>query len=262
VTQRFFALSPATVFTARVNEPAGITYPLSEVDFDNVGTGAFGDIKVGMTVLFGSTAGADDLGRKRIRAAADSNTIFIGRGSQGIRDGELNITDNDHITVINTRSVWSKIPDIDGSGHVVKDEIAYTDQTDDIPPKANIEGGWRAATINSGTSLATFQFIGTASYANAGSISTYLWNVGDGTITVGTSASNTITATFPAGSRWVKLTVTDSNGKTDFMEVLVYARNPASDTTIAAQCVGHTAAQQGQLCSFLILEDVRTRPAP
>jgi hypothetical protein len=254
--QHFFMLSPDPVFAALVNQ-ASFEYDLTSVEFDNVSTGAYTAVKAGMTVLFGSTAGADDKGRQRIRLAADTDTIFIGRSSQGIRDGEVDLEDNDHITILDDFRAWAKIPDIE-SGVVVKDEIAYTDQTSEIPPKANIAGGWRASTINSGTSLSTFQFVGTASYAVASgaTISTYLWDVDDGTITVGTSASNTITATFPAGKRWVSLTVTDSNGKTHIMRVLVYAHDPADSECVAFECLDQTISQQGQQASFRVLEDI------
>jgi hypothetical protein len=60
--------------------------------------------------------------------------------------------------------------------------------------------------------------------AEGATITTYAWDVEDGTITVGTSSSPSITATFPLGFRYVHLTVTDSNGKTHttHVPVLVY----------------------------------------
>lgn len=255
--QRLRLISLTTIFSARVNQ-ASFTYPLTQVTFDGVTTGAFGDVLPGMTVLFGSTAGADDYGRQRIRAAATSTVLNIGRSSQGDKDGEVNLTDNAYITVLDDFRVWAKIPYIDENGVIYKDEIAYTDETENIPPKANITGGWRAATITSGTNVATFQFVGTASYAVAAgaTISTYLWDVDDGTITVGTSASNTITATFPAGKRWVSLRVTDSNGKTHTMRVMVISSPLNHSDSTAFQCVDHRITQQGQTCSFRILEDV------
>ena len=209
---RLFLLAPTTIFAARVNQ-AGFVYPVSEVTFDGVTTGAFGDIKVGMTVVFGSSAGASDRGRQRIRAAADSDTIYIGRSSIGVHDGEVYPNDNDFITVWDDYRPWARIPYITPVGDIYKDnDVAVGDQTDDIPPKANIEPPGIAGDISSGGSVLTVDFSGTGSYALSGTISSYSWDVDDGTITVGTSASSAITATFPAGFRWVSLTVTDSNG--------------------------------------------------
>jgi hypothetical protein len=255
--QRLYLLSPTTVFAARVNQ-AAFTYPLSQVTFDTVTTGAYTAILPGMTVLFGSSAGADDLGRQRVRAAATSTVLYFGRSSRGEADGSVDLDDNIYITVLDDFRVWAKIPYIDGSGVSFKDETAFTDQTDEIPPVANIVGGWRISTIDGGTSVSTFQFVGTGSYpvAAGATIDTYLWNVKDGTITVGTSGDDTITATFPAGKRWVSLTVTDSNGKSHVTQILVVASPLAHTDCVAFQCLEHRITKQGQLCSFRILQDI------
>jgi hypothetical protein len=106
-------------------------------------------------------------------------------------------------------------------------------------------------------------FNGSDSYAVAdgATLTTYSWNVGDGTITAGTG-TNTITATFPAGFRWVSLTVTDSNTKTHLMRVPVYAYNPAAPTTVPFQVVEHSVTQEGQRCSFRILADIPVTTYP
>lgn len=261
---RLYFHQPATIFAARVNQ-ASFTYPIDEVDFDGVTTGAFGDILVGMTVLFGTTAGEDDLGRQRIRKVADSDTIFFGRSSEGNRDGEVDLQDDAHITVLSDFRVWSKIGfiDIDESvdpvtSTIYKDsDIAYTDENENNPPVANLGVG-TAATIN-GSNIITVNFDSANSYAVAdgASISSYLWNVDDGTITVGTSTSSSITATFPAGFRWVSLQVTDSNGNTHTARCPVYARDPDSDTTISAFTIErHRITAQGQEIAIRVLEGI------
>lgn len=259
---RLFLLAPTTVFAARVNQ-ASFTYPIAEVVFDTVTTGSYSAIKIGQTILFGSTAGADDLGRQRVRKAATSTVLYFGRCSRGSGDGEVNLSDNIYITVLNEYRVWAKIPFIDTNpppdGTIYKDhDIAVGSYTTTPPPVANTGPGY-AATIDPSTDKITAQFVGTGSFAtaNGASISTYLWDVADGTITVGTSASNTITATFPAGFRWVSLTVTDSNGKTHTARCPVYARDPNSDTCIPSfQVISHRIAQEGQKVSVKVLSDI------
>ena len=61
--------SPATVFAAQVNQTV-FSYPLMQIAFDNVTTGSYTDIKEGMTVLIGTSAGLDNLGRVRVRKSA------------------------------------------------------------------------------------------------------------------------------------------------------------------------------------------------
>lgn len=268
---RLFLLNPAVVMAARVNL-ASAEYPLDQIPFDGVTTGAYTSVLPGMTVLLGGAAGLDDYGRQRVRKAATSDTIYVGRSSQGTRDGELHGADNAYITVLNDYRVWAKIAriDVDGSTDpptvtTFKDaDIEVDDNTIEPPPVANCGPG-TAGTINSGTSLLTVAFDGTASFAVAygASISTYLWNVGDGTITVGSAASSAITATFPAGFRWVSLTVTDSNGKTHTARCPVYARNPAADTTVPDwQMANHRITQSGQQVSVKVLSAIPVATYP
>lgn len=257
MTIRLYLLAPETIFAARVAQ-ASFTYPLAEVTYDTVTTGAYGDIAPGMTVLFGTSAGADDLGRQRVRKAATADTLYFGRSSIGTRDGEVALADNAYITVLDDYRVWSKIPYITSEGVIYKDhDIAVGTYTTAPPPVAHAGTG-TAATIDSVTSLITVQFTAAQSFSTAGgSISTYAWDVGDGSITVGTAASETITATFPAGFRWVALTVTDDNGKTHTTRVPVFARDPASDDTIGTFSIdSHTITQEGQRLRITVREDI------
>lgn len=265
---RLFLLSPEIIFAARVNQ-ASFTYPLGEVTFDGVTTGAYTDVLPGMTVCFGSSAGADDYGRQRIRKAATSETLYVGRSSRGIRDGEVDLADDCYISVLDDYRVWSKIPyasvsdDDPPQTTWYKDhDIAVGTYTTNPPPVANCGPGLMA-TIDDNSSLITVDFDASNSFAMAGSLSTYLWDVGDGSITVGTSASATITATFPAGFRWVSLTVTDSNGNSHTARCPVYARDPADDETIDAfEITSHRINAQGQTLSVRIRQDIAASDYP
>ena len=256
MTMRLFLLEPEVVFAARVNQ-SSFSYPLAECEYDNVTTGAYGDIEANMTVLFGTSAGADDLGRQRMRMLAGATTIYFGRSSRGTNDGEVYLEDDAYITVLNDYRVWSKTPYIDEDGNIYKDhELEVTTRTDDIPPKAN-GGEGVAGTIDSVSSKLEINLSSAASYALSGTISTTIWDVDDGTITVGTINSQDITVEFPAGFRWVSLQVVDSNGNTHGTWIPIYARDPASDTTVSAFTIeNHVIRKDGQQFSFRILEDI------
>jgi hypothetical protein len=259
--QYLYVHKPHAIFSALVNQ-GSFTYPIQEVAWDGLIGGGYAAIKPGMTVVFGTTAGGDDLGRGRIRKAATADTIYFGRSSQGVRDGECDLADNVYIYVRDEYRLWAKIPYIEDDGTIYKDgDLEVGTYTDEIPPKANIVPPAYAATIG-GSDIITADFSGTASFSVVGAtISTYLWDVGDGTITVGTSASSAITATFPAGFRYISLTVTDSNGETHTMRTPVYARDPASDTTVDSwNILNHRITPFGQELEIEALSDVSDTP--
>lgn len=258
---RVYIHSPVPIFRARINTPGAVTYPVTTLTFDTVTVGAFGDIQIDSTLLLGTTEGGDDLGRVRVQGAATSSTIPVGRISEGTHDGELAVADNAYITVWDDFRVWAKTPFIDDDGVQYKDsDIEVGDLTEEIPPVANMGPGF-ADTIDPITEVITVNFGSATAYAMAdgATIVSVLWNVGDGTITSGTSASASITATFPAGFRWVSLTVTDSNGKTHTSRRPVYARDPDDDTSLPdtyIQISGHGTQQEGQAIDLRALVNV------
>lgn len=257
---------PPIIFAARVNQTT-FEYPIVEVTFDTVTTGAFGDIQIGQTVLFGTTAGADDLGRQRIRAAATSTLVKFGESSRNDHDGEVVLVDNAFITVIDDRRIWAVHP------RYIKDPTPtqFKDYSIEVidggrnyaierGPKANA-GCFRAALVDPLTDLCTFQFDGSdsLSLSTGIAIDTYLWDVGDGTITVGTSADAAITATFPIGRRYVSLTVTDDDGNEHTAYVLVVALSMEDATWKPIQSFEvfeDRETETGKTMSFAVYENV------
>lgn len=249
---------PEAVFKARVNM-ASVTYPLTELTYNAVTLGAYTDIEPDMTLLLGTTEGDDDLGRVRIKSLADADTIFIPRTARGVEDGTLEVTASAYITVLDDFRVWAKIPYFD-----VENGIDYKDGTQevldhnvDIPPVANAGAGF-ADYIDSISSVITVDFDASLSIAVAdgATITTYAWDVKDGTITVGTSADAQITATFPAGFRWVTVTVTDSNGKFHTARCPVLAVDPDDDVTVESYQLTQRLEKSGQTVSIDIYKDL------
>lgn len=256
---------PEPIFKARVNMTT-ITYPISELTYDGVTLGAFADIQFDATLLLGTEEGSDDLGRVRVTKPADVDTIFIARSGKGYEDGTLVIQNDAYITVLDDYRVWAKIPYFQTDEDVTivdfKDgdiEVGlYT--SDEIPPVSNCGPG-TAGTIDSDTDLLTVQFPRDGIdvsfiIADGASISTYAWDVKDGTITVGTSASAVITATFPAGFRWVALTITDSNGISHTSRCPVLAIDPANDPTFKAFGVKQSFEKKGSTLSLEIFDEI------
>lgn len=243
--------TPAPVFKARVNM-ASATYPLASITFDGVTLGAYTDIEFDSTLLLGTSDGADDLGRVRVQKPASSTEIFISRSSRGIEDGQLDVEDNAYITVLNDFRVWARLPYYDlVAGIDYKDgDVEVGDFNTDLPPLANCGSGF-ADYIDPSTSVITVEFPNegvnlSRPMADGATITTYNWDVKDGTITVGTAADDVITATFPAGFRYVGLTVTDSNGVSHSSRCPVLAIDPAADVTVKEYQLNQRLEWKGQ----------------
>ncbi len=261
-----FILNPTPIFRARVNmtPPSGV---IDAVTYTPVGIGVYTDIRPGQTICFGSAQGRDDYGRQRIRKPATADTLYIGRSSTGTHDGEVTIVDDAYITVLDDFRMWAKIPDIieisDTEVKILKDsDLEVEDNTTNPPPVANSGPGF-AATIRSDTELitVTLPIPGTNSFpiADGAFITSYLWEIDDGTLVSGSLTDAEITATFPAGFRWAHLTVTDTNGKTHTSHTPIFARDPfepADETIREWQMESRTVMQLGQKIALKIISDV------
>jgi len=248
--------TPTAIFKARVNMPGTITYPVTELTFDGVTLGAFGDIPPDATLILGTTDGADDLGRVRVQNVATSSTIPVGRVSQGTEDGTLSVTDNAYITVWNEYRVWAKIPYSTGTIDYKDSNIEVGTYNEDLPPVANCGPGF--ADYIDDDDIITVTFDGTGSYAMAdgATITDYAWDLQGGTVTAGDLDEDTLTATFEAGFRWVSLTVTDSNGRPHTSRCPVLAVDPANDPTIKFQVPSHRIEMRGQSLGFEIFDNL------
>lgn len=272
MTYKLFILKPKVVFRAQVNQQSWPNPWNDQVTYDNVTQGSYTDIRVGMTVLFGTTPGGDDLGRQRIRKPATADTIYFGRSAAAMRDGEMIGVDNSYITVLDDYRVWSKVPYIADDGTIYKDsDMAYVDETKLNPPKANA-GVYMAGDIDPSTGklrvILPHESNSSFAVADGATITGYQWLLPSGVSLVPPS-SNTdpqITVDCNPGFYWVSLIVTDSNGKTHESRVGVYAHDPTnddndvfvSDFTIESWRI----MPEGQELTFTIHQDIPSDGIP
>lgn len=204
-----YLLQPDVVLKARVNL-ADASYPVAVIPYDGVSEGSIDDVRMGMTVLIGSSDGAWDRGSIYVRADADGvigglTTINIGYCSRGSRRGEVELVNDSYITVLDTYDVWKRASRfVEGEGNYKDYELDGLDPL----PVAHLGGigGLASMGIVSGGVL-TLSFDSSGAYATApgAALAATAWDVGDGTITVGSDTDAAITATFPAGKRWIRL---------------------------------------------------------
>lgn len=257
--------APAVVFQARVNAPS-TTYPVTSIPYDTVTVGVVGDIQAEQLLLIGSAAGADDLGRLRVHSphiggggVADGTQIFVGRASQGTRDGEVNVIDNAYLTVLDLRLIWAAPPRIDALQNsdnplTYKDGVILFTSGQEFRPIVNI-GGDRLKKVDTSGGTADFDFDAGRSIVtnpSAGGSKTYAWSVGDGTIISGSTSTAAITVTYPVGARYIRCTVTDDQHTGEVSWRLVVVTYP-DDPNLISQCtLKRTQPADGQEVSLQV----------
>lgn len=203
-----------TIYSARVNQ-ATFTASFAQVTYDG-GSGTLADVVDGMTVLISHTndrTAAFFTGR--VRKAPGAATLYINETS-------ANIQDNDYIFVVEDFAIRDKLGRM-VSGVLKHDyEIGFRQ----LPPVIyNLKSAYVDWVTGASYQIA-FAPLAVAATSGA-TISTWAWDVGDGTITVGSTSTQNITATFPAGFRHVYLTVTDSGNRTATRKIPVWAHSAA-----------------------------------
>lgn len=211
------------VVSRRVNQ-SSFSYPLHQLTFDNPDSdpGSVDDVEVGMLIEFLDGTTGVSKGLSRVRKSISGSSLFIAP----IGRGDYDAADNDIINIYDNYVPFSHIPYISSTGVLYKDyNEAYTDQTKNFPPVANA-GPARAGFVNDDNVLIVeLNAINSFAVADGASIVSYLWDVKDGVITVGSDSDAEITVEFPAGYRWIKLTITDSNGVEAIARVPIWAAN-------------------------------------
>jgi len=116
-------IAPPVIFRARVNQVFIAWDSISQLTFDTVTLGAYTDLLPQMEIWIGTTDGACDVARLRIRKAATSSVIYFNESSDAI------IMDNHYISGVldvspRAKHIWLNS---NGDAFIDRDE-AYTDQ--------------------------------------------------------------------------------------------------------------------------------------
>jgi hypothetical protein len=229
-------LKPNTVYTARLASVPVSNDQVFEISY-NSGSGTLADVKAGMTLLVGTTAGARDLGLCRIRTAPDGSKIYIGETS------EIIWSSNCYLTITDDFDLWARHIHVDDTEYLFMDyNIVYTDQHANFDPVPVL--GTHACLWLTGVDVSV-GFDASDSWVFDSTISSYAWSApGSSTISGDTTATPTITYN-AAGVYRVMCTVTAATGKTAMgvRYVFVYDDdNPPATVFQLANCEGNVDA--------------------
>jgi hypothetical protein len=213
------------VWQAEVNQDiSGLVF--AEFDWTNTLQGVRTNVIEGQLLLI--TTAADDFTnpviRGRVRKVPDATDVFI-------NEVAINIDTSMYVTVIDDFDIMEKLIKVDAAGDQFKDwDIVW----EDLPP---IISGLQSVYADfSESDPVAFTFSPSAIAAASGAtISTWAWDIGDGSFTGGTSSSDqNIQCTFPGFGtnehRWVHLTVTDDNGNSTTIHFEVFTVSKNSST--------------------------------
>lgn len=231
-----YLLKPSIVMQAQVNMAAA-TYPAHEITFDNV-DGAYGtytDIKVGQTVMIGSSPGEYDLGRTYVRATPTSTTLPIGWASRGKNPGEVVLSDDAYVTVLDMYEVWYKPGRLDlATGAMYKDyDLDGTTPPSPILCVGDVGGLGRIGFADAGVLVVDlFDWSGSALVNDGETWVSREWDFGDGTILTGSTTSADPVVEFPVGYRWITLTGEGSDGGITTRRYLVVVLDPDAPDVI------------------------------
>lgn len=207
------------VYTARVNQ-SNFGESFAQFFYDG-GSGVLADIRVGMTVLISHTSDRDEaffVGR--IRKTPLASTLYINETS-------ADLDNDDYVFVLDDYRIWDKLAR-DVSGVLKPDyEVSFRQL---LPVISNLQSAYLEFDI---TGVHEFEFAPDVLASTAGATpDTYLWDVEDGTITVGSSTTKDITAEFPTGFRWIHFTATDSGGRASTRHIPVWVHDEDFPATL------------------------------
>ena len=218
-------LKPNTIYSARVNGVPASTDLVSEIEYDG-GSGTLADVKAGMSLYVGTSAGAYDLGILRIRKDPDANTFFFGEVS------EVDWAEDAYLTVVDDFGLRVKPPKQSGAAWKMDTDVTYSDEHTNFDP-VPMMGPHAVAWLTGATVDALFD--ASDSWVIGSSISSYAWTAPGASASSG-MATATPTITYnAAGIYRVYCTVTAANGKS-FMGVRhVFVYSAASMPVTAFQ---------------------------
>ena len=246
---------PRAVFKAQIN--GSLTSGARTIPFDNITLGTIADVEVGMTLWVGSTAGAKDIGKIRIKSKS-AGQFEVSENSN------IAWADNLYITVVRYWELWSIYPRIIQNPADEEDVIFYKDY--DIPyvNQNSILGTFPCA----GNHQALFAgeqvyYTATGSFNPLGDTLSYEWSFEGGTPT-GSTALTPGFVTYPTPGHYVtRLMISGSSGGNDttYRYVSVYNKpwqgsNPPVIRWELSSAPAGSRDEGGYTASFRVHDDI------
>lgn len=226
---------PPTVFACRVKNPAAAP-GLRIVAYDTVTTGAWTNLRYGMTMYVGTTLGGRDIGRIRIKTA-DASAIIVAENS------DINWADTLYLTVVNFYEINAMYPRMDTPDPAdltqqvwYKDwDLAYTNQNSNLGSLVCMGSHYAGfMSTPTGTCDVYYSASGTLAFELPNSNYSCSWNFEGASITGSTANTPGYVSYGTPGHYTTRLFVTNNNtGATDtsYRHISIYNR-PENGTSV------------------------------
>lgn len=247
---------PQAIFKARINN-ASITKGARVIAFDTVSLGSYTDIVEGMTMWVGSSNGAMDLGKIRVRSAT-SGQIIVSENSN------IDWADNKFLTVFKYWELWPVFPriinDPANAENVIfyKDyDIPYTNQNSILGTYINM-GPNRAANLDPASGKVQLYYTASGTYNLLGNSLSYHWEFEGGTPSSSTANTPGYVDYDTPGNYISSLTVSGSNGAVDVSYRTVRIHDPSDPPIQKWQLTALSGSRDegGYSASFRVFEDI------
>ena len=202
-----------------------------DIPYKSVSTGSYTNIESGMTMLVGTSAGSDDLGKIRVKSATVSNIVVA-------ENSHINWPLATHLTIQRYWELWPIYPRIISDPSNAEDVIFYKDYDVAYTDQNSALGAFPCAgTHRAGFVGDSFYYSATGTSHLLGSALSYDWAFEGGAVTGSTSATPGYIQYNTPGQYVTRLTVTGANGSVDktYRYVSIYNRPETSSTKLPIQ---------------------------
>lgn len=186
-------VDPTIVYRARVNGTPTPIDRLVDITYDSA-SGTLANVFTDYTFWVGSTLDGYEKGQGRIRSTPSSSVFHIGIES------EIDIADNDYLTVVSEFGLWQKRVKIDAGVIYLDNDVVYSDQHTNRKPVV-VMGGPVVLEILPGLSTAIASFDASPSWVPGGGAATYVWVCPGAASSTGLTTA-TPTMTYNAAGRY------------------------------------------------------------
>lgn len=247
---------PQVVMKCRVND-ASIAREARVVAYDTVSQGSYTNVEANFTMWVGSTDGAQDLGKVRVRSATSSQFTVS-------ENSDVNWQNTAYLTIYKYVELWPIFPRIINDPANIENTLWYKDYDIPYSNQNTILGTYicmgpnRATLLDPASNQAQLYYTATGTYNLVGTSLNYNWTFEGGTPSSSSQETPGYVNYATAGNYVTRLQISGSNGSVDTSYRYVHihdANNPPIQKWELMQLAG-SRDEGGYTATFKVFETI------